>query len=423
MALADKYMSMKGLYSYMKAHYQLIVVTCLSIAIKVDSPTIAMTSQELSELLRGEYTREEIESEEMCVLHALAWYVNPPTASQIANHILASIENVGCAPSEWDWAVLVDRVHLLIKASVLDLGLSTQLRPSTLALASILVSTESLRDPQFRQAVLRSILSIMNKFDFTSPTEIDSIRTDLTFLQRSYNTSPSSFHQQPQQTPIVQPANVLNASNSVFGSIVPPNASSQVADIPSNLYCMDVNYCADVNSSSRASNQRRKKGTIDGTKSGSGMKSSQPPRQRNRAGTIGPTTYRRADSSSSESSAGFSSETATQSSSESEGAHDSLDKGYSEKHYIPLKPLKKVEERRVRMSSLSFHSSSSVNLRAMSSLSFHSSSTTTILDTIPEFVEVDEFDDGEEEESFGGVSALTLISSPVRAASQRRQKR
>ena len=212
---------MKGLYSYMKAHYQLIVVTCLNIAMKVDSQTIFMTSQAISELCRGEYTCEEIESEEMCVLHALAWYANPPTASQIANHILASIENVECAQSERE--VFVDRVHNLVKASVLDLGLFTQMRPSTLALASIIVSTESLHDPQCRQAVLRSILSVMNEFDFASPTEIDIIRTDLTFLQRSYNTSPSSFHQQPQQASIVQPANVLNASNSVFGSIVPPN--------------------------------------------------------------------------------------------------------------------------------------------------------------------------------------------------------
>ena len=323
MALADKYMSMKGLYSYMKAHYQLIVVTCLSIAIKVDSRTIAVTSQELSELCRGEYTREEIESEEMCVLHALAWYVNPPTASQIANHILALVENFKCAQSELDWAVLVDRVHLLIKASVLDLGLSTQMRPSTLALASILASTESLRDPQCRKAVLRSILSVTNRFDFTSPSEIDIVRTDLTFLQRSYSTSPSSLlHQQPQQAPIVQPANVLSASNSVFGSNVPANPSSRVAeDIPSNLHCVN---CADANPSSQAPIQRRREGTIDRTKSGA-VTSSQPPRQRSRAGTIGPTTYRRADSSSSKSSTtGSSSDTATHFSSAQEGMKTAL---------------------------------------------------------------------------------------------------
>ena len=260
MALAGKYMSSPGLCSYTKTHYQLIVVTCLRIAIKVDSPIIAMTNQELSELCRGEYTREEIESEEMCVLHALAWYVNPPTASQIANHILALVKKLKCAQSEWDWTVLVDRVHLLIKASVLDLGLSTQMRPSTLALASILVSTESLQDPQCRKAVLRSILSVTNRFDFTSPSEIDIVRTDLTFLQRY--------------------------------------------------------------SSSQASDRRRKKGTNDQTNNRADVTSSQPPRHRNRAGAIGPTKYRRAESSSSESSAGFSSETATQSSqpsSESEG--------------------------------------------------------------------------------------------------------
>ena len=391
MALADKYMSMAGLYSYMKAHYQLIVVTCLSIAIKVDSPSIVVTCQELSELCRGEYTREEIESEEICVLHALAWYVNPPTASQIANHILALVENLKSTQSEWDWAVFLDRVHRLVKASVLDLGLSTQLRPSTLALASILVSSESLRDTQCRQGVLRSILTIMNKFDFASPSEIDTVRTDLTFLLRPYNTSPSSFHQ-PQQAPVVQSASVLSASNPVLGSEIPPNPSSQVAgDIPSNLYCVDV-YCADVNSPSQRADAM----------------SSHPPRQRKRAGPIGPTTYRRAgpsssagakigpttyrraDSSSSESSAGSSSDASTQSS--------------GEQHYLPLRPLKKAEERRLRMSSLSFHSSS----------------TTTILDTIPEFVEVDD-DDGKEEESSGGVSALTHRSSPVRAASLRRQ--
>lgn len=233
MALADKYMSIPGLYSYMKAHYQLVVVTCLSIAIKIDSPSL-VTCQELSELLRGEHTREEIESEEICILQALAWYVNPPTATQIANHILALNKNLKCA--EWDREVLVDRVHRLLKASVLDLGLSTQLRPSTLALASILASTESLRDPQYRQAVLHSILSIMNKFDFASPAEIDTIRTDLTFLERS-NTSTNALRQHPQQAHIVRPANVLNESNSVSGSNVPPNPSSQVAEdiLSSNL--------------------------------------------------------------------------------------------------------------------------------------------------------------------------------------------
>ena len=213
----------------------------------------------------------------------------------------------------------------------------------------------------------------------------------MAFLERSYNSSPSSFHQPPQQAPIVQPANVLNASNSVIGSNsnVPPNPSSQVAeDIPSNISCAQVDYCVDVNSSSQASDQPRKKGTIDRTSNRADVKSSQPPRQRNRAGAIGPTTYRRArqrngaeaigpttyrraDSPSSESSAGSSRDTTTQSSSESEGGLDR-----SLEHYLPLERLEKIEERRLRMSSLSFHSSSSATLRAMSSLSFHSSSTT-----------------------------------------------
>merc|ERR1719223_1224071 len=163
MALADKYMTSPNLYAYMNAHYQLIVITCLRIAIKLDSPRTAPTSKEI------------------CVLQALAWYLNPPTASQIANHVLALVTvKAGVVKN---WAGFVDRVHALIEASVPDLGLST-LRPSTVAMASIIVTIQDIRDPFDRQAVLRSTLLVMNKFNFDSPCEIDYIRTDLSFLAR-----------------------------------------------------------------------------------------------------------------------------------------------------------------------------------------------------------------------------------------------
>ena len=99
---------------------------------------------------------------------------------------------------------------------------------------------------------------------------------------------------------------------------------SQVAeDIPSNLYCVESKYCTDAKSSSQASNQSKGKETIDPTNNGAGVKSSQPPRRRKRAGPIGPTTYARgASSSSSETRTGSSSDAATQSLSESEGVLD-----------------------------------------------------------------------------------------------------
>ena len=109
-------------------------------------------------MCRGAYTREDVESEEMCVLQTLAWYLNPPTASHIANHVLSLVSPVAgavidCASASW--ASFVGRVYDLIDASLVDIGLSV-LRPSTVALASMLISIPAICDPCERQAVLRA---------------------------------------------------------------------------------------------------------------------------------------------------------------------------------------------------------------------------------------------------------------------------
>ena len=186
MALADKFMSHQHLQAYMKDHYQLIVVACLSIAMKTDCPVKAPTYKELSEICQGAYTPEEIASEEMCILQVLSWYVNPPTASQAANHILAIVKD--SAGAGHDWGLLVDQVHRLIDGSVLDLDLSMP-RPSTVAMAAILVSAKTLDSRDLRQRVLHGTLSLMNKLDFDSPCEIDSIREK---LKKSYHTRASA---------------------------------------------------------------------------------------------------------------------------------------------------------------------------------------------------------------------------------------
>ena len=80
---------MSDIHTYTRAHHQLVVLSCLSIAMKVDSPAKAFSSKEISDLCLGAYTPAEIRSEEMCILQALGWYINPPTANQIANHVLA----------------------------------------------------------------------------------------------------------------------------------------------------------------------------------------------------------------------------------------------------------------------------------------------------------------------------------------------
>ncbi|EJK60797.1 hypothetical protein THAOC_18792 [Thalassiosira oceanica] len=381
MALADKYMASPNLYSYMKAHYQLIVITCLRIAMKIDSPATAPTIQEISDLCRGSYTCEEIESEEICVLQALAWYLNPPTASQIANHVLALVQAKAGVIN--NWAGCVDRVHDLIEASVPDLGLST-LRPSTVAMASILATIQDIRDPFDRQAVLRSTLIVMNKFNFDSPCEIDFIRTDLSFLAgdnvRIYREShsapdrispPSAVYQQTMSEAVpvrLAPApfkSCVQDQHGVCGSNRPlpavPMSSGEVAG-------HQAYFCGQVTSTVLKTDVSAQMGYCMPARNDESVESS--------------TGREESVESSTESS-----ET-----SNDEDRSTSLNQGYSAKHYLPFKTLKKSEERRV----------------ARSSLSFHSSSTVTTLDTIPEYIATDEVDEINNDLLSLGVSTLSM---------------
>lgn len=387
MALADKYMSSPNLFSYTKAHYQLIVITCLSISMKLDSPATAPSSKNISDMCRGTYTREEIESEEMCVVQTLAWYLNPPTASQIASHVLSLASPVAGVVS--DWAGFVGRVHDLINASLADLGVSV-LRPSTVALASILVSVQDIRDPCERQAVLRATLSIMNRFNFESPSEIDLTRTDLSFLARkigrvdytsslpisrmshdpTHTVSPQSVHQQPE-VPVHSayapssygPARFEEQSQQDFrGIIQQPRVATQAS---SELSGQQACFCSLVNpeASNRASESMQAQPTA-------------------RCAESTQTCAASSSSSSSSSSMPLSNE-------EDDLGSLSLDRGYSDNHYKPLLSLKISEERRLQR------------------LSFHSSSADAALNTIPEYVVLDEF--GIEDELLSlGVSTLSL---------------
>ncbi|EJK66782.1 hypothetical protein THAOC_12260 [Thalassiosira oceanica] len=217
MALADKYMSGRHLRTYMKDHYQLIVVACLNIAMKTDSPAKAPSYKELSGICQGAYTPEEIASEEMCILQILAWYVHPPTASQVANHILAIVKDSTTFAGR-DWELLVDRVHQLIDVSILDLDLSVR-RPSTVAMAAILVSAKALDGRDIRQRTLRATFFIMNMLDFDSACEIDSIHTNLSYIDKKCvlgMTEPrTSQGKSPQSFRAVTPSQAQMASPSV----------------------------------------------------------------------------------------------------------------------------------------------------------------------------------------------------------------
>ena len=93
--------------------------------------------------------------------------INPPTASQIAVHVLALIYQLTGASASCAWESFVEQTHRVINGTVNCLE-QMLLRPSTVAMGSILVSTDSFGDSFRRPFVMQSILFIMKMFNFDS---------------------------------------------------------------------------------------------------------------------------------------------------------------------------------------------------------------------------------------------------------------
>ena len=322
----------------------------------------------------------------MCVLQTLAWYLNPPTASQIANHVLSLVSPV--AGAVIDWAGFAGRVHDLIDASLVDIGLSV-VRPSTVALASIVVSAPVIRDPCERQAVLRATLTIMNRFDFEPPSEIDCIRTDLSFLARNSG--------QVDYTPSLPTLRTPSSHDPTH--TVSPQSVDQRLDLPVHSAYIPSNYRIEQRSPPQGYHGVIPRSQVAMQTSLSGQRAyfcrAVNPEASNPASESMPaaqSTARSAETStrtSATSSLSSSSSSSVASNDEDDLGSLSLDRGYSNHHYMPLLSLKISEERRLRRSS------------------FHSSSVDTVLDTIPEYAGLNEFDVEDELLSLG-VSTLSL---------------
>ena len=193
--------------TYVAAHYQLIVVTCLFIALKADSPKSAPSSQDMSGICQGEYSAEEISSEELCIVQTLSWYIFPVTASHVAQYVLALVDSVDKASE--GYMAFLEGLYSQIDCSMRDVGLTTSRRPSSIALAAILNSAKNMTDVNCRQVIIRAVMLAINRFDFDSPWDIDAIQQDIMHLsaknwddgmERLTDTSPRTLEEQAQAT-------------------------------------------------------------------------------------------------------------------------------------------------------------------------------------------------------------------------------
>ena len=123
-----------------KFKYQLLTVTALYVAIKINESTV-VSSDLFADICREAYTKKEIEDMERILLSVLSWRCRAPTALQIGQTILSLIFLHSGMPDEI-CDLLADEMKYQTELAVRDSYFSTQ-RPSTVAVAAILYAIQN----------------------------------------------------------------------------------------------------------------------------------------------------------------------------------------------------------------------------------------------------------------------------------------
>lgn len=122
---------------------QLASMTALNIAIKLTSP-LKWNTNHMIRCSRGKFTLNQIISMEHQMLHVLAWRLNPPTSSEFIMLVTSLVFEVAGRPELANFFSDVgDMATFFTELSVWD-SFFLEHMPSTVAIASILNSTESL---------------------------------------------------------------------------------------------------------------------------------------------------------------------------------------------------------------------------------------------------------------------------------------
>jgi hypothetical protein len=123
--------------------YQLLAVSALYIAIKMNE-RVVLSSDRLSAVCRGIYTRESIEAMERTILSCLSWRVSAPTALQVGSIIFELMiaeaqEAIGSVMDAERFESIQEELTYQTEIAVRDYLLAVQ-RPSTVAFMAILNS-------------------------------------------------------------------------------------------------------------------------------------------------------------------------------------------------------------------------------------------------------------------------------------------
>lgn len=156
-----------------RKEYQLAAMTCMYIAVKIGEPK-EIDAASMSRLSRGLHSSHEITACECDILIALRWRVNGPTPLQFVNYLLEllPLEQDSSATMVAAVPALYENSRFQTELAAGDYALVPNLRPSTVAIASILNSLGGIQrdDSGAYDECVRFVRSISDAFDL----DIDS---------------------------------------------------------------------------------------------------------------------------------------------------------------------------------------------------------------------------------------------------------
>jgi len=168
-----------------RAEYQLVTITALYIAIKLNERTI-LGSHEFAAATRDVCSLDDIQGMELKILHALSWRICPPTSLQVANQMLSlmlSQDHTDIEQCTVD--LLQEEVAVQTENAVRDHYFATQ-RPSTVAAAAIMNAIESICDQYCEHFVCehltQALVCVIGQFPFESYAVLLGARNRLMHL-------------------------------------------------------------------------------------------------------------------------------------------------------------------------------------------------------------------------------------------------
>ena len=149
--------------------FKLAATTTLYMAVKVLHPSKLEDLGVLSDLSRGEFDMKDVAEMEQHILRALCWRLHPPTSAAMASlaldHVLVADGNdARLKLSDDDVYEIKDTASFFAELAVCDYFFTT-LRPSTVALASILNALEGVLTHEAGQVTVQ-VLEAMRPLEF-----------------------------------------------------------------------------------------------------------------------------------------------------------------------------------------------------------------------------------------------------------------